>query len=136
MRGRVTLGALALALVVGGVIGWSVRGGGGKGDRPSGHATPRGSGAVGASAWIGGKVREGGEDFVLLDVSGTSAKTGIVRIEHVRWKTAPGVRLVVPPPKGMPVCARVILASHRVLSGTFEDGTVFEGARCSFGGAG
>jgi hypothetical protein len=60
----------------------------------------------------------------------------IVRIEHVRWKTAPGVRLVVLSPKGRPVCARVVLGGRPVRSGTFEDGTVFEGARCSLRGAG
>jgi hypothetical protein len=136
-RGRVTLGALALALVVGGIAGWSLRGSGGTdGHVPAGNATPPHSGAGGVVAWIEGTVREGGEDFVLLNIDGGEPQPRIIRIEHVRWKTAPGARLVVPPPKGTRVCARVVLAVDRVRSGTFEEGSVFEGARCSLGRAG
>jgi hypothetical protein len=135
-RGRATVGVLVLAILVGGVSGWSLRGGGGAGagdraDRPSGRATPAASGAGGAQAWIEGTVREGGEDFVLLDVPGGSRQNRIVRIEHVRWKTTPGVRLVVPPPRGMQICARVVLGLRGVRSGTFRAGTAFEGACCS-----
>ena len=131
MRARGAVGALTLALLVGGVSGWSLRHGGGLGPAPASSGTAPRGGPGAFVAWIGGTVREGGDDFLLVDVSGGSDGSSVVRIEHVKWKAAPGVHLVVPPPPRMPVCVRVSVDRESARSAHFTGGRVYEGARCA-----
>jgi hypothetical protein len=124
------VGALTLALLVGGVSGWSLHHGDGSGKSPDGSESPPASPGP-FVAWIGGTVKEGGDDFVLVEVSAGSGGPRVVRIEHVEWRTVPGVHLVVPPPAGMPVCVRVSVGRRSARSADFAGGQVYEGAHCA-----
>ena len=130
-RARGAVGALTLALLVGGLSGWSLHHGDGSAPTPadSGSSSPGSPGPF--VAWIGGTVKDGGDDFVLVDVSGGAGGARVVRIEHVKWKTVGGVHLVVPPPSGMPVCVRVSVGRNSAHSAHFTGGLVYEGARCA-----
>jgi hypothetical protein len=134
MRGRAAVAVLALAAVAGGVTGWALRGDGG-GSVPEGRTVPSVSVAAQGGASIpvrlDGRVVEGGDDFVLLDVEGGGGPGAVVRIEHVSWRAARGVTRVVPPPHGMVVCALVHVSAAHARTWFFPSGVVVEGARCA-----
>src|SRR2546423_9460146 len=100
-RARGAVGALTLALLVGGLSGWSLHHGDGSASTPagSGSSSPGSPGPF--VAWIGGTGKEGGDDFLLLDVPGGARGARGVRLRHVQGETVGGVALIWAPPPGV-----------------------------------